>query len=256
MSTGPEPVTLRREPRQSLVDVAEKALRSWLATGRHRGEGSARPGPVQQLEQPLEPQHPGEGLGPVADGGVEAPPELPLAQPEGVPQPADPAGQHGMALQQVDGGRHQRVGAGFPRGGEARQQPLLEHRRPVRGRGGHDPLLELAAVPAPDGLQGDPGVAQLAGPRPEHGRAGAGAEADPDHRLAGPAGDRDRAGVRARDQQPPADDHQVHAAVGQDPAGPARARDGQLPDAPHPGRQRRRRRPLAVGDGRRRRWRA
>ena len=49
MSTGPE--TLRREPRQSLVDVAEQALRSWLATGRHR-PGERLP-PEQELSAHL-----------------------------------------------------------------------------------------------------------------------------------------------------------------------------------------------------------
>jgi GntR family transcriptional regulator len=51
VSTGPEPVTLRREPRQSLVDVAEQALRSWLATGRHR-PGERLP-PEQELSAHL-----------------------------------------------------------------------------------------------------------------------------------------------------------------------------------------------------------
>ncbi len=191
----------------------------------------------------------GQGLGPVADGGLEAAPELPLAEAEGDPERADPAGQGGMALQQVDRGRHHRVGERS--GAEAREELRLQHRQPGRRRGRRDPLLELTPVPAPDGVEGDPGVAKLAGPRPEHGRAGAGVEADPGHRLAGTARDRDRTGVRARDQQPPAQDHEVHAAVGQDPAGTARARDGQLPDAANPGRERRRRRPLAIGDGRR-----
>jgi GntR family transcriptional regulator len=51
VSTGPEPATLRREPRQSLVDVAEQALRSWLATGRHR-PGERLP-PEQELSAHL-----------------------------------------------------------------------------------------------------------------------------------------------------------------------------------------------------------
>jgi DNA-binding GntR family transcriptional regulator len=49
--TGPESATLRREPRQSLVDVAERALRSWLATGRHR-PGDRLP-PEQELSAHL-----------------------------------------------------------------------------------------------------------------------------------------------------------------------------------------------------------
>jgi DNA-binding GntR family transcriptional regulator len=51
VSTGPEPAALRREPRQSLVDVAEQALRSWLATGRHR-PGERLP-PEQELSAHL-----------------------------------------------------------------------------------------------------------------------------------------------------------------------------------------------------------
>jgi DNA-binding GntR family transcriptional regulator len=51
VSTGPETAALRREPRQSLVDVAEQALRSWLATGRHR-PGERLP-PEQELSAHL-----------------------------------------------------------------------------------------------------------------------------------------------------------------------------------------------------------
>jgi DNA-binding GntR family transcriptional regulator len=51
VSTGPESAALRREPRRSLVDVAEQALRSWLATGRHR-PGERLP-PEQELSAHL-----------------------------------------------------------------------------------------------------------------------------------------------------------------------------------------------------------
>jgi GntR family transcriptional regulator len=51
MSAGPESAALPREPRQSLVDVAERALRSWLATGRHR-PGERLP-PEQELSAHL-----------------------------------------------------------------------------------------------------------------------------------------------------------------------------------------------------------
>jgi GntR family transcriptional regulator len=51
MSTGPESATLPREPRRSLVDVAEQALRGWLATGRHR-PGERLP-PEQELSAHL-----------------------------------------------------------------------------------------------------------------------------------------------------------------------------------------------------------
>jgi GntR family transcriptional regulator len=51
MSTGPEGATLPREPRRSLVDVAEEALRGWLATGRHR-PGERLP-PEQELSAHL-----------------------------------------------------------------------------------------------------------------------------------------------------------------------------------------------------------
>jgi DNA-binding GntR family transcriptional regulator len=51
MSAGPESATLPREPRQSLVDVAEQALRGWLATGRHR-PGERLP-PEQELSSHL-----------------------------------------------------------------------------------------------------------------------------------------------------------------------------------------------------------
>jgi DNA-binding GntR family transcriptional regulator len=51
VSNGSETVALRREPRPSLVDVAEQALRSWLATGRHR-PGERLP-PEQELSAHL-----------------------------------------------------------------------------------------------------------------------------------------------------------------------------------------------------------
>ncbi|MGH2762446.1 MAG: GntR family transcriptional regulator [Thermoleophilaceae bacterium] len=51
MSTGAEPTAPPRAPRQSLVDVAEEALRGWLATGRHR-PGERLP-PEQELSAHL-----------------------------------------------------------------------------------------------------------------------------------------------------------------------------------------------------------
>ena len=51
MSNGPRSAALRRETRQSLVDVAEQALRGWLATGRHR-PGERLP-PEQELSAHL-----------------------------------------------------------------------------------------------------------------------------------------------------------------------------------------------------------
>jgi GntR family transcriptional regulator len=51
MSIGPDSATLPREPRPSLVDVAERALRGWLATGRHR-PGERLP-PEQELSARL-----------------------------------------------------------------------------------------------------------------------------------------------------------------------------------------------------------
>jgi DNA-binding GntR family transcriptional regulator len=51
MSNGPETAALRRETRPSLVDVAEQALRGWLATGRHR-PGERLP-PEQELSAHL-----------------------------------------------------------------------------------------------------------------------------------------------------------------------------------------------------------
>jgi GntR family transcriptional regulator len=51
MSDTRESATLPREPRQSLVDVAEQALRGWLTTGRHR-TGERLP-PEQELSAHL-----------------------------------------------------------------------------------------------------------------------------------------------------------------------------------------------------------
>jgi GntR family transcriptional regulator len=51
MTLPPDSATLPREPRPSLVDVAEDALRGWLATGRHR-EGERLP-PEQELSAHL-----------------------------------------------------------------------------------------------------------------------------------------------------------------------------------------------------------
>jgi DNA-binding GntR family transcriptional regulator len=51
MSKAPDSAILPREPRPSLVDVAEDALRGWLATGRHR-PGERLP-PEQELSANL-----------------------------------------------------------------------------------------------------------------------------------------------------------------------------------------------------------
>src|ERR671920_1270925 len=51
MATGGQPATADREAKPSLVDVAEEALRSWLATGRHRS-GERLP-PEQELSARL-----------------------------------------------------------------------------------------------------------------------------------------------------------------------------------------------------------
>jgi GntR family transcriptional regulator len=51
MPKAPETAVMPRETRQSLVDVAEQALRSWLATGRHR-PGERLP-PEQELSAHL-----------------------------------------------------------------------------------------------------------------------------------------------------------------------------------------------------------
>src|SRR5215210_6934748 len=51
MATGGQPATADREAKPSLVDVAEEALRGWLATGRHR-PGERLP-PEQELSAHL-----------------------------------------------------------------------------------------------------------------------------------------------------------------------------------------------------------
>src|SRR5918997_3954497 len=51
MSKAPESAASRREAKPSLVDIAEEALRTWLATGRHR-PGERLP-PEQELSGQL-----------------------------------------------------------------------------------------------------------------------------------------------------------------------------------------------------------
>jgi DNA-binding GntR family transcriptional regulator len=51
MATGGQPATAGREAKPSLVDIAEEALRGWLATGRHR-PGERLP-PEQELSAHL-----------------------------------------------------------------------------------------------------------------------------------------------------------------------------------------------------------
>jgi GntR family transcriptional regulator len=51
MATGGQPATAGREGKPSLVDIAEEALRNWLATGRHR-PGERLP-PEQELSAHL-----------------------------------------------------------------------------------------------------------------------------------------------------------------------------------------------------------
>src|SRR5918993_5738150 len=51
MATGGQSAAAEREGKSSLVDVAEEALRSWLATGRHR-PGERLP-PEQELSAHL-----------------------------------------------------------------------------------------------------------------------------------------------------------------------------------------------------------
>src|SRR5215213_6297445 len=51
MATGGQPATADREGKPSLVDIAEEALRGWLATGRHR-PGERLP-PEQELSAHL-----------------------------------------------------------------------------------------------------------------------------------------------------------------------------------------------------------
>ena len=106
---------------------------------------------------------------------------------------------------------------------------------------------QLPAGPAPQGVGGDPGVAQLGGWRAEQRRGGAGVEPDPDGDRAGLPPDRPGAGVGAGqgDHRPAGD--QVHKPVGHDPAGAA-GLNGQLPEAAHPGGQGRRNWLLTVGD--------
>ena len=51
MASGGQPATAGREAKPSLVDIAEEALRGWLATGRHR-PGERLP-PEQELSAHL-----------------------------------------------------------------------------------------------------------------------------------------------------------------------------------------------------------
>ncbi len=50
MASRADPATKERDPKPSLVDIAEEALRGWLATGRHR-PGERLP-PEQELSAP------------------------------------------------------------------------------------------------------------------------------------------------------------------------------------------------------------
>src|SRR6266545_6726909 len=142
------------------------------------GQRKARPGggvAVQQGEQPLEAEDPGEGLGAVADRRQEPAAQLPLAEPNGRPDAGHPARRGRAPLQPRDRGGDQRVG---PAGVAGRcDQRGLHHGKAGGGRGGFGrPLLQLPPAPPPDAVEWHAGVEQLAGGRSQQRRRRPGME--------------------------------------------------------------------------------
>lgn len=171
---------------------------------------------------PLEAQHPGEGLGPVAEGVQGAAVQLAGTEP-GAPGRLRDAGAR---LQPRGDRAHHRVrglGAGPPVQGDVLQG---------RGRVGRfgDAFGE-AADPGAGPQRGErhPEIAQFVGAHAQQGGGGARGEADSGPAAAGAGGGRG-AGVRPGDEEALTAPEQVHAAVGQHRMGRARLH-GQ---GPHP----------------------
>ena len=151
--------------------------------GPGRSSRSRRPGPRagnrrprrrashQQLPGPVEPDDAGGGLRRQPDLGAEPAGQVPLA-------PAGPGGQLGhpdraaLPQQLVPGPADLRghVGAAAPSACQASlaEQDLVQHREPLRPAGrGPDPVAQLGAHAAEDGLRGQVEVGELAGRQAE-----------------------------------------------------------------------------------------
>jgi catechol 2,3-dioxygenase-like lactoylglutathione lyase family enzyme len=191
---------------------------------------------VAEGAEALETEDALKRLGPVADGGVKAAPQLPLAEPELGGETVDPS----VGMVQRSGGRLHSSISRAPQD-EARG----ERGQPSHGSSRVELAVELAGRVQAELGQGHPEVTDLREGHLESATARARAQSNPNYDLIHARGRDDRAGVRAGNKgasiRPPDD---VDAAVRQHPD--ALPFPAPHPQARHDVAQRRRRWPFVV----------